>query len=897
MCSKNDTADVIKAKVMSILPGHITKYTRTDEAILHGHEGGEVEILYTTEYLNILNFTGIPPHELELKIGTPIMLLRNINIIGGLCNGTRMIVRQLLPKVIEAQIITGTRITLKAYIPRILFTMKDPKLPFIFKRKQLKANRLKQIAMTIIKSQGQSFKKIRIYLPKPVFRHGQLAMELPIDAGTSQHDKGKMILMQPEITNISELSSTNYNKTIEAVVYRKWTSKTTKTRTPTKFCCILIDKQGTPIQANIDNWERTLPTETSLIFGRFLQVEEIPNTDFPEHYFNFAAYNELLDWATVRNLILTGDAMTAQKSRRVIDIENLRHSDAAIDDPRPAAGSFSMADVRRLSAHVIKLRDMPEGVLVLSGLSRVWKSRVCDPVLQGADGNGMGEEPHLDVRPTLQRLPFYCTHPTAIDVVIPNPNLEDLAVGTPSSKILSKVEASQKRKASTSGATSSHVAKRTRSALAESSGSTTRPSLFVGDSDDESDGDDDACVEILLVTPLRYAVVIPSSGNQDSRGKGIMADDAAAPSVGVSRPRPSSGPIPSFRDVSGDAIHTDFFPFSAGPYYATYPQDDVAGNCEFNREEWDAPYRPTFGVLTKEVFKDPTVCKTVVDQFPTPGEMVRVEALSEDQLTTNMSVLHYMMMSHGGELLARYRSLLQSHHDVYPEEPGEEEKIKSLTKSLYNLHAEVARLSATLNQATMFEAEKDEEILRLKITPSEFASFFRGQFQVLVQKFLASDKFSRTKDEFATVLKKMANFMLGAQDRLAEAFPLDARVSPLTIKESTMTLASKSLELSANVDLTASAVNSEHNEEMVNAEDAVELAEVESGRASSSPNDVVVALSVGEKGDGLVPSFTADEEGEGRVVCRRTLFALSLGQTDCRCVVVNPADPESCHPP
>ncbi|GKC93127.1 hypothetical protein Tco_1158569, partial [Tanacetum coccineum] len=33
----------------------------------------------------------------------------------------------------------------------------------------------------------------------------------------------------------------------------------------------------------------------------------------------------------------------------------------AIDDPRPAAGSFSMADVRRLSAHVIKLRDMPGG--------------------------------------------------------------------------------------------------------------------------------------------------------------------------------------------------------------------------------------------------------------------------------------------------------------------------------------------------------------------------------------------------------------------------------------------------------------------------------------------------------------------------------------------------------
>ncbi|GJW48992.1 hypothetical protein Tco_0080638 [Tanacetum coccineum] len=268
------------------------------------------------------------------------------------------------------------------------------------------------------------------------------------------------------------------------------------------------------------------------------------------------------------------------------------------------------------------------------------------------------------------------------------------------------------------------------------------------------------------------------------------------------------------------------------------------------------------------------------------------------------------------------------------------------------MHADVARLSATLNQATVLEAEKDEEILRLKKTPPDFASFFRGQFQDLVRKFLASDEFSRvqgellslaasagferglsmhrTKDEFATILKKMANFMPSAHDRLAKASPSllelimpfstrflsmllnlyrlsfilslkigsssqrthsrDARVSPPTTKESTVTPASKSLELYANVDLTASAVASEHNEEMVNAEvdgsypkmtddtiaakfrhafvhgisvaleGAVELMEVGSGRASSGPNDVVVALSVGEKGDGLVPSSAAGKE-------------------------------------
>nr|GEW89710.1 hypothetical protein [Tanacetum cinerariifolium] len=110
-------------------------------------------------------------------------------------------------------------------------------------------------------------------------------------------------------------------------------------------------------------------------------------------------------------------------------------------------------------------------------------------------------------------------------------------------------------------------------------------------------------------------------------------------------------------------------------------------------------------------------------------------------------------------------------------------KIKPFTKSLDNLHAEVTRLCATLNQANVLEAEKDKEILRLKTTPLDFASFFCGQFQDLVWKFLASDEFSRVQ----------ANVPPSR----------DARVSLPTTKESTVTPASKSLELSANIDLTA----------------------------------------------------------------------------------------------
>ncbi|CAN7011213.1 unnamed protein product [Brassica oleracea var. botrytis] len=65
------------------------------------------------------------------------MCLHNIDVADGLCNGTRLIVTQLLPHVIQGRLITGNNITTElVWIPRTFVTPPDIKFPFRMSRKQ-----------------------------------------------------------------------------------------------------------------------------------------------------------------------------------------------------------------------------------------------------------------------------------------------------------------------------------------------------------------------------------------------------------------------------------------------------------------------------------------------------------------------------------------------------------------------------------------------------------------------------------------------------------------------------------------------------------------------------------------------------------------------------------------
>ncbi|GJX82585.1 hypothetical protein Tco_0332066 [Tanacetum coccineum] len=233
--------------------------------------------------------------------------------------------------------------------------------------------------------------------------------------------------------------------------------------------------------------------------------------------------------------------------------------------------------------------------------------------------------------------------------------------------------------------------------------------------------------------------------------------------------------------------------------------------------------------------------------------MVRVESLSDDPLTAKMSVLHCMIMSHSGELLARYHGLNQSHHEFVlstdSKLKGYEEKVASLTV----LELQVSTLKKKVSGLNDKLATSDASFSKSKAKGKERKKRLSPLLKGFVRKFLASDEFSRvqgellslaasarferglsmhrTKDEFVVVLKNMVNFMPGAQDRLVEASSLlefeklacpdhvptlrDTRASPPIAKESTVTPVSKSLELSVNVVPASSVVASERNEDQV----------------------------------------------------------------------------------
>jgi len=171
LCPLNEDTFDINDEVVQLIDGDEHVYESVDTV---NSEDGEDINNFPTEYLYSLTPTGLPPHILKLRKGVIIMLLRNLNISKGLCNGTRLTVVELRRHVLRCHILTGQRASEDndILIPRITLSSDDSQMPFKLCRRQFPVR--VAFAMTINKAQGQTFDRVGLLLRQPVFSHGQL---------------------------------------------------------------------------------------------------------------------------------------------------------------------------------------------------------------------------------------------------------------------------------------------------------------------------------------------------------------------------------------------------------------------------------------------------------------------------------------------------------------------------------------------------------------------------------------------------------------------------------------------------------------------------------------------------------------------------------------------------
>ena len=163
-CPRNDDCWEINKICLNMLPGEARTYLSYDRV------EDEDCVSAQTELLNSRRPSGFPDHNLILKVGAPVMLLRNLQC--GLVNGTRMIIRAMHNKVLECEIMVGHRKGEIVFIPRIPLYDRSNDYPWTMIRVQFCIRLC--FSNTIHKSQGSSMQRVGIYVDKDLFAHGQL---------------------------------------------------------------------------------------------------------------------------------------------------------------------------------------------------------------------------------------------------------------------------------------------------------------------------------------------------------------------------------------------------------------------------------------------------------------------------------------------------------------------------------------------------------------------------------------------------------------------------------------------------------------------------------------------------------------------------------------------------
>jgi hypothetical protein len=173
LAPRNNQVRTLNSTILDRFPGVEKTYSSADSYSMDC-PNQEQNLNLPVEFLHSLNASGLPIAHLRLKLGCPIILLRNIDTKRGLCNGTRATILRFSHRILEIRLIGGDHDGETALIPRITLSPSLTGLDYAIKLNRRQFPIQLAFAMTVHKSQGQTLNHVGIDLRKPVFAHGQL---------------------------------------------------------------------------------------------------------------------------------------------------------------------------------------------------------------------------------------------------------------------------------------------------------------------------------------------------------------------------------------------------------------------------------------------------------------------------------------------------------------------------------------------------------------------------------------------------------------------------------------------------------------------------------------------------------------------------------------------------
>jgi len=171
---KNDTVNDFNNSHLDKRRGTEHRFAATNKVELC-QEAADSEP-YAVEYLQSINLASIPPSCLRLKIGVPLILIRNLSLKHGMSNRTRLRLLGINRNCLQVAILGGKCDGAIRLLLRIKLTTSDEELPFILEGKQFPVRLC--FAMPVNKSQGPSLKQVGVDLLTDAFTHGQLYVAL-----------------------------------------------------------------------------------------------------------------------------------------------------------------------------------------------------------------------------------------------------------------------------------------------------------------------------------------------------------------------------------------------------------------------------------------------------------------------------------------------------------------------------------------------------------------------------------------------------------------------------------------------------------------------------------------------------------------------------------------------